>query len=92
MRKYDIIDSGDFESDLDNMFDLLGYFRKTISIKESYLKTQKEFGTKYDDAELYISSNYSAEKLQGIMQEEIRAINELMRVIEKHLDLFHDLD
>lgn len=33
MRDYDIINSGDFEQDLGNMFDLLSYFRKTISVE-----------------------------------------------------------
>ena len=35
MMNYDIISSGDFEQDLDNMFDLLSYFRKIISAKKS---------------------------------------------------------
>ena len=92
MNKYDIINSTDFESNLNNMFDLLVYFRNIISTRESYLKTQKEFGARYEDEELYINSDYSAEKLQSIMQKEISATNELIRVIEEHLDLFHDLD
>ena len=49
MRIYDIISSGDFEQDLDNMFDLLSYFRKIISAKESHLKFVKDLGTKYKD-------------------------------------------
>lgn len=92
MNKYDIINSTDFESNLNNMFDLLVYFRNIISTRESYLKTQKEFGARYEDEELYINSDYSAEKLQSIMQKEIVATNELIRVIEEHLDLFHDWD
>ena len=92
MSKYDIINSSDFESNLNNMFDLLVYFRNIISTKESYLKTQKEFGAKYEDEKLYISSDYSIEKLQNIMQKEISATNELLRIIEDHLDLFHDWD
>ena len=92
VSKYDIINSSDFESNLNNMFDLLVYFRNTISIKESYLKTQKEFGSKYEDDELYINSDYSVEKLQSIMQKEISATNELIRIIEDHLNLFHDWD
>lgn len=92
MSKYDIINSIDFESNLGNMFDLLVYFRNTISTKENYLKTQKEFGNKYEDDELYINPEYSIEKLQCIMQKEISATNELIRIIEDHLDLFHDWD
>lgn len=92
MSKYDIINSSDFESNLNNMFDLLVYFRNTINTKESYLKYQKEFGAKYEDEELYINSDYSSEKLQSIMKKEISATNELIRVIEDHLDLFHDWD
>ena len=53
MRIYDIISSGDFEHDLGNMFDLLSYFRKIISTKESHLKLVKDLGTNYDDEELY---------------------------------------
>ena len=49
MMNYDTISSGDFEQDLDNMFDLLSYFRKIISAKESHLKFVKYLGTKYDD-------------------------------------------
>ena len=90
--KYDIINSSDFESNLNNMFDLLVYFRNIISTKESYLKTQKEFGNKYEDDELYVNSEYSIEKLQGIMQKEISATNELIRIIEDHINLFHDWD
>ena len=74
------------------MFDLLVYFRNTINTKESYLKTQKEFGSKYEDDELYINSDYSVEKLQSIMQKEISTTNELIRIIEDHLNLFHDWD
>ena len=92
VSKYDIINSNDFESNLNNMFDLLVYFRNTIGVKENYLKTQKEFGNKYEDEELYISGDYSVERLQSIMQKEISAANELIKVIEDHLDLFHDLD
>ena len=90
--KYDIINSSDFESNLDNMFDLLVYFRNIISASESYLKTQKEFGNKYEDDELYVNPEYSIEKLQSIMQKEISVTNELIRIIEDHLDLFHDWD
>lgn len=92
VSKYDIINSNDFESNLNNMFDLLVYFRNIINVRENYLKTQKEFGNKYEDEELYISNDYSVEKLQNIMQKEISATNELLRVIEEHLNLFHDWD
>lgn len=51
MRIYDIISSGDFERDLRNMFDLLSYFRKIISVKESHMKFVKDLGAKYDDDE-----------------------------------------
>lgn len=49
MMIYDIISSCDFEHDLGNMFDLLSYFRKIISAKESHLKLVKDLGEKYDD-------------------------------------------
>ena len=52
MRIYDIVSSGDFEHDLGNMFDLLSYFRKIISAKESHLKLVKDLGANYDDEEL----------------------------------------
>ena len=92
MRIYDIISSGDFEQDLDNMFDLLSYFRKIISAKESHLKFVKDLGTKYKDEELYTSTKYSIENLQSIMQRELNAINDLGRALTDHLDLFHDWD
>ena len=91
MRIYDIISSGDFEHDLGNMFDLLSYFRKIISIKESHLKLVKDLGTNYDE-ELYLSTEYSIENLQSIMQRELRAINDLEIALTDHLDLFHDWD
>ena len=62
MINYDIISSGNFEKDLRNMFDLLSYFIKIISVKESHLKFVKECGAKYDEDELYISTEYSIEK------------------------------
>lgn len=77
MRVYDVISSGDFEQDLGNMFDLLSYFRKIISAKESHLKLVKDLGTKYNDEELYLSTEYSIENLQSIMQIELSAINDL---------------
>lgn len=92
MRIYDIISSGNFKHDLKNMFDLLVYFRGIIESKKNYLECMKEFGAKYDDEELYFSHEYSMEKLQSIMQKEISATNELIRIIEKHLNLFHDWD
>ena len=92
MMNYHIISSGDFEQDLDNMFDLLSYFRKIISAKESHLKFVKDLGTKYDDEELYLSTEYSIEKLQSIMQKEPSAIDNLGRALTKHLYLFNDLD
>ena len=92
MRIYDIISSGDFEQDLGNMFDLLSCFRKIISAKESHLKFVKDLGTKYDDEELYLSTEYSMENLQSIMQRELNAINDLGSALTDHLDLFHDLD
>ena len=92
MRIYDIISSGNFRKDLGNMFDLLSYFRKIISAKESHLKFVKDLGTKYDDEELYLSPEYSIEKLQSIMQKELSAIDDLGRVLTDHLGLFHDLD
>ena len=92
MRIYDIISSGNFRKDLGNMFDLLSYFRKIISAKESHLKFVKDLGTKYDDEELYLSPEYSIEKLQSIMQKELSAIDDLGRVLTDHLDLFHDWD
>lgn len=92
MRIYDIISSGNFKKDLGNMFDLLSYFRKIISAKESHLKFVKDFGTKYDDEELYLSTEYSSEKLQSIMQKELSAIDDLGRALTDHLDLFHDWD
>ena len=92
MGIYDIISSGDFEQDLCNMFDLLSCFRKIISAKESHLKFVKECGTKYDNKELYLSTEYSIENLQSIIQRELSAINELGRALTDHLDLFHDLD
>lgn len=49
MRIYDIISSGDFERDLRNMFYLLSYFRKIISVKERHMKFVKDLGAKYDD-------------------------------------------
>lgn len=92
MRIYDIISSGNFKKDLCNMFDLLSYFRKIISAKESHLKFVKDLGTKYDDEELYLSPEYSIEKLQSIMQKELSAIDDLGRALTDHLDLFHDWD
>jgi len=92
MINYDIIHSGDFESDLDNMFDLLIHFRGIISSKKNYLECMKDRGVKYEDDELYFSQEYSTEKLQSIMQKEINAIDELGRVLMEHLDLFHDWD
>ena len=92
MRIYDIISSGDFEQDLSNMFDLLSYFRKIISAKESHLKFIKDLGTKYDDEELYVSTEYSIESLQSIMQRELSAIDDLGLALADHLDLFHDCD
>ena len=92
MRIYDIISSGNFKKDLGNMFDLLSYFRKIISAKESHLKFVKDLGTKYDDEELYLSTEYSIENLQSIMQRELSAIDELGRALTDHLDLFHDWD
>lgn len=92
MRIYDIISSGNFRKDLGNMFDLLSYFRKIISAKESHLKFVKDLGTKYDDEELYLSPEYSIEKLQSIMQKELSAIDDLGRALTDHLDLFHDWD
>lgn len=92
MRIYDIISSGNFRRDLSNMFDLLSYFRKIISAKESHLKFVKDLGTKYDDEELYLSTEYSIEKLQSIMQKELGAIDDLGRALTDHLDLFHDWD
>lgn len=92
MRIYDVISSGDFERDLGNMFDLLSYFRKIISAKESHLKFVKDLGTKYNDEELYLSTEYSIENLQSIMRRELSAIDELGRALTDHLDLFHDWD
>ena len=92
MRIYDIISSGNFRKDLGNMFDLLSYFRKIISAKESHLKFVKDLGTKYDDEELYLNPEYSIEKLQSIMQKELSAIDDLGRALTDHLDLFHDWD
>lgn len=92
MRIYDIISSGNFRKDLGNMFDLLSYFRKIISTKESHLKFVKDLGTKYDDEELYLSTKYSIENLQSIMQKELSAIDDLGRALADHLDLFHDWD
>lgn len=92
MRIYDIISSGNFRKDLGNMFDLLSYFRKIISAKESHLKLVKDLGAKYDDEELYLSPEYSIEKLQSIMQKELSAIDDLGRALTDHLDLFHDWD
>ena len=92
MRIYDIISSGDFEHDLGSMFDLLSYFRKIISTKESHLKLVKDLGTNYDDEELYLSTEYSIENLQSIMQRELSAINDLEIALTDHLDLFHDWD
>lgn len=92
MRIYNIISSGDFERDLRNMFDLLSYFRKTISVKESHMKFVKDLGAKYDDEELYVSPNYSIENLQSIMQRELSTIDDLGRALADHLDLFHDWD
>ena len=92
MRIYDIISSGNFRKDLRNMFDLLSYFRRIISAKESHLKFIKDLGTKYDDEELYLSTEYSIEKLQSIMQKELSAIDDLGRALTDHLDLFHDWD
>lgn len=77
MRDYDIISSGDFEQDLCNMFGLLSYFRKIISVKESHLKLVKDLCAKYYDEELYVSHNYSIENLQSIMQRELSAIDDL---------------
>ena len=87
-----IISSGDFEQDLSNMFDLLSYFRKIISAKESHLKFIKDLGTKYDDEELYVSTEYSIESLQSIMQRELSAIDDLGLALADYLDLFHDCD
>ena len=92
MRNYDIISSGDFEQDLESMFDLLSYFRKIISAKESHLKFVKDLGAKYDDEELRVSSEYSIENIQSIMQRELSAIDELGSTLTDHLDLFHDWD
>ena len=92
MRIYDIISSGNFKKDLGNMFDLLSYFRRIISAKESHLKFVKDLGTKYDDEELYLNPEYSIEKLQSIMQKELSAIDDLGRALTDHLDLFHDWD
>ena len=92
MRIYDIISSGNFKKDLGNMFDLLSYFRKIISAKESHLKFVKDFGTKYDDEELYLNTEYSVEKLQSIMQKELSAIDDLGRALTDHLGLFYDWD
>ena len=92
MRIYDIISSGNFKKDLGNMFDLLSYFRKIISAKESHLKFVKDLGTKYDDEELYLSTEYSIENLQSIMQKELSAIDDLGRALTDHLDLFNDWD
>ena len=92
MRIYDIISSGNFRRDLRNMFDLLSYFRKIISAKESHLKFVKDLGTKYDDEELYLSTEYSIENLQSIMKRELSAIDDLGRALANHLDLFHDWD
>ena len=92
MRIYDIISSGNFRRDLSNMFDLLSYFRKIISAKESHLKFVKDLGTKYDDEELYLSTEYSIENLQSIMKRELSAIDDLGRALTDHLDLFHDWD
>lgn len=92
MINYDIIHSGDFELDLDNMFDLLIHFRGIISSKKNYLECMKDSGAKYEDDELYFNQEYSTEKLQSIMQKEINAIDKLGRVLMEHLDLFHDWD
>lgn len=92
MRIYDVISKEDFELNLKNMFDLLVYFRGIIDSKKNYLECMKERGAKYEDDELYVSPEYSKEKLQSIMQKEICATNELIRIIEDHLDLFHDWD
>ena len=92
MRIYDIISSCDFEQDLSNMFYLLSYFIKIISAKESHLKFIKDLGAKYDDEELYVSTEYSIENLQNIMQRELSAIDDLGQVLADHLDLFHDWD
>lgn len=92
MRIYDNISSGDFKQDLSNMYDLLSYFRKIISVKESHLKFVKDLGTKYDDEELYVSPKYSIENLQSIMQRELSAIDDLGRALADHLDLFYDWD
>lgn len=74
------------------MFDILSYFRKIISVKENHLKFVKDLGTKYDDEELYVSTKYSIENLQSIMQRELSAINDLGRALTDHLDLFYDWD
>lgn len=92
MVNYDIIHSGDFELDLDNMFDLLIHFRGVIDSKKDYLEHMKDCGAKYEDDGLYFSQEYSIEKLQSVMQREINAIDELGRVLMEHLDLFHDWD
>ena len=92
MRIYDIISSCNFKRDIRNMLDLLSYFRKTISVKESHLKFIKDLGTKYDDEELYVSTEYSIESLQSIMQRELSAIDDLGLALADHLDLFHDCD
>ena len=41
---------------------------------------------------LYVSTEYSIENLQSIMQRELSTINDLWRAIADHLDLFHDWD
>ena len=92
MRIYDIISSGNFKRDLRSMFDILSYFRKTISVKESHLKLVKDLGVKYDDEELYVSPKYSIENLQSIMKRELSAIDDLGRALADHIDLFYDLD
>ena len=56
------------------------------------MKFVKDLGKKYDDEELYLSTEYSIENLQSIMQRELSAIDDLGRALTDHLDLFHDWD
>ena len=56
-----------FEQDIGNMLDLLSYFRKIISMKESHMKFVKDLGANYDDEGLYVSTEYSIENIQSIM-------------------------
>ena len=61
-------------------------------MQKSHLKFVKDLGTKYDDEELYLSTKYSIENLQSIMQKELSAIDDLGRALTDHLDLFHGWD